>query len=52
MSRDDYPKTNNGPKHGPGAMIGREKPKSFITMKVPMMETGTASRGMTEARQF
>jgi ATP-binding cassette subfamily B multidrug efflux pump len=29
MSRDDYPKTNNGPKHGPGAMIGREKPKSF-----------------------
>jgi hypothetical protein len=28
-----------------------EKPKAYITAKVPMMETGTASSGMIEARQ-
>ncbi|MNC60250.1 hypothetical protein D3C75_1101190 [compost metagenome] len=29
----------------------REKPNSSMTAKVPMMETGTASSGMMEARQ-
>ncbi len=28
-----------------------EKPKAYMTAKVPMIETGTAIRGMIEARQ-